>query len=177
MIANQQARIAGAFYVITILGSLAGFVDKSIAEPGLVVAGLSYIGVTVLFYFLFRPINNTLSAVAAAASAAGILAGPVTQALSIPHDFAIAMIFFGVYCILIGTLVRHTRFLPQWLGMALAIGGTLYILNSLLVFVAPEVAHYMSFYLLIPGFLAETTLCLWLLIAGTRRLRLDPVAT
>lgn len=175
MTTNLQARLAGAFYVVTILGSLAGFADKSLAAAGMTAAGIAYIGVTVLFFFLFRPVNVTLSAVAAAMSVAGILAGPVTDAASIPHGFAIAMVFFGVYCIIIGTLVTRTAFLPHWLGVALAVGGCLYIINSLLIFIAPDVAHRTSFYPLIPGFLAETTLCLWLLIAGDHYSRAEPI--
>lgn len=177
MTANVQARLAGAFYVITILGSLAGFVHKSLAATGMAVAGIAYIGVTVLFFFLFRPSGAALSGVAAATSVAGILAGPVTQKLSIPHDFAISMVFFGVYCILIGALVTRTRFLPRWLGIALGAGGILYIINSALAFITPDLAHRLSFYPLIPGFLTETTLCLWLLIAGTNYQKEHPIAT
>lgn len=171
-----QARLAGAFYVITILGSLAGFADKSLAAAGMTAAGIAYIAVTVLFFFLFRPVNVAISASAAATSFAGILAGPITEAASAPQGFAISMVFFGVYCILIGTLVTRTPFLPRWLGITLAVGGFLYIVNSSLIFVARDFAHKTSFYLLIPGFLAETTLCLWLLIAGNHYARTDPIA-
>jgi hypothetical protein len=177
MTTNRQARIAGAFYVITILGSLVGLVDKSLSAAGLTIAGIAYIAVTILFYFLFRPADSLLSGVAAATSGAGILAGPVAQALSIPNDFAISMVFFGVYCILIGILVRRTVFLPRLLGTALAVGGVVYIMNSLTIFIAPDIAHRLSFYPILPGFLAETTLCIWLLIYGTGYRRAEPIAT
>ena len=78
--------------------------------------------------------------------------------------FNIALIFFGLHCLLIGILIARSRFLPFILGILLALAGACYILNSLIDLLAP--GHDLSTYLLLPGFIAEASLTLWLLAVG-----------
>lgn len=163
---NLRARMAGAFYVITIAASMVDFMSKSSTSLYMNIAGVAYIGVTVLFYYVFKPVNRNASLLAALLSLTGIAIGPIADALSIPHGFSIAMIFFGFYCLLIGYLIFKSTYLPRLLGVLLAIGGVGYLINSTLNFLAPAFAHHLFPYLLLPGFIAETVLCLWLLVVG-----------
>lgn len=162
---NLRARMAGAFYVITIVASLFGFVPTMTAVA-MNIAGAAYIGVTILFYYVFRPVNRGLSLFAMTLSLAGIAIGPIADYLSVPHGFSIAMIFFGCYCLLIGHLTFKSTYLPRLLGVMLAIGGLGYLINSFSVLLALDFAPRLFPGILLPGFVAETLLCLWLLVKG-----------
>lgn len=163
---NLRARIAGAFYVITIVASVFSFLVPSAASIALNIGGAAYIGVTVLFYFIFKPVNKSASLLAAALSFMGLAIGPIAGYLSIPHGFSITMTFFGFYCLLIGRLTYRSTYLPRILGVLLAIGGVGYLINSLANFLSLGIAPHLFPYILLPGFIAETLLCLWLLVKG-----------
>ncbi len=60
------ARIAGGFYLLTFLtGGLALFDRGSLGVAAGLIAGACYIAVTLLFYFIFKPVNRRLSLLAA----------------------------------------------------------------------------------------------------------------
>ena len=73
----------------------------------------------------------------------------------------ICVVFFGVYCLLIGYLIFRSAFLPRILGVLMALAGL-----GWLTFLSPPFANHLSPYNLILGFLAELSLCLWLLVMG-----------
>src|SRR5215813_7911846 len=94
---NVKARIAGLFYLLTIVtGSLALAV---VSARSLVVSlsTLCYVAVTLIFYDLFKPVNQRVSLFAAGFSLAGcalgilgafnVIAGPINLG------------FFGLYCV------------------------------------------------------------------------------
>ena len=63
---RTQARIAGVFYLLTIVtGASALLVTGWLRSAMLVGSTLCYIAVTVLFYKLFRAVNRNVSALAA----------------------------------------------------------------------------------------------------------------
>ena len=137
---NLRARIAGAFYVITIAASMVDFMSKSSTSVYMNIAGVAYIGVTILFYYVFKPVNKSAALLAALLSLTGIAIGPIADAMSVPHGFSIAMIFFGLYCLLIGYLTFKSTYLPRTLGVLLAIGGLGYLINSSVNLLAPAFA-------------------------------------
>ena len=73
----------------------------------------------------------------------------------------ICVIFFGVYCLLIGYLIFRSAFLPRILGALMVFAGL-----GWLTFLSPPLANYLSPYNLVLGFFAELALCLWLLVMG-----------
>lgn len=79
--------------------------------------------------------------------------------------FAIALTFFGCYCLVIGYLVFRSTFLPRIIGVLLTIEGLCYLANSFADFLAPAVAGRVFGFLLVSG-VAEVVLCLWLLARG-----------
>ena len=166
-----KARIAGAFYVITIVASVFSFLVPSTADVALNIAGAAYVGVTILFYYLFKAVNKGASLIAALLSFAGLAIGPVADYLSIPHGFSITMVFFGLYCLLIGYLTYRSTYLPRILGVLLAVGGVGYLINSFANILSLEFAPHLFPYILLPGFIAETLLCLWLLVIGVNAQR------
>jgi hypothetical protein len=76
---------------------------------------------------------------------------------------ALGLVFFGFTLLAEGYLIRHSGYLPRILGLLVQIAGVSYIVNSLLLLVATDLAN-IAF--LIPSFVAELSLALWLLIKG-----------
>ena len=76
---------------------------------------------------------------------------------------ALGLVFFGFTLLGVGYLIRHSGYLPWLLGLLVQIAGVCYVVNSFMVVVAPELA---SIVFLIPAFVAELSLALWLLVRG-----------
>jgi len=74
---------------------------------------------------------------------------------------SIALIFFGLFQILIGFLIFRSTFLPRVLGVLMALAGL-----GWLIFLAPPLAALLLTYLEVLGILAEVLLMLWLLVMG-----------
>jgi hypothetical protein len=76
---------------------------------------------------------------------------------------ALGLVFFGFTLLGVGYLIRHSGYLPWLIGFLLQVAGASYVLNSFLLLLLPDLA---SIVLLIPAFVAELSLALWLLIKG-----------
>jgi hypothetical protein len=156
-----KVRLAGGLYLLNIVtGASALFARGSAATATLLISTACYVGVTVLFYGLFSPVDRKLSALAAFMS----LVGCTTSALSTLGLAAASLnplVFFGVYCLLIGYLISRSTFLPRFLGVLMALGGL-----GWLTFASASLSGQLSPYNLAPGILGETVLTLWLLLAG-----------
>ena len=164
------ARLAGAFYLVTVLASIAGIVISLMAgttyNPAFVLAGIAYVGVTVLLYLLFKPVQPNISLLAGLVGLAGIAGGPVLNAMAAPHAFSINMAIFGTYLILLWYLIDASAYIPRILGIFLAVGGAGYLVNFLAAFLLPVLAERLYPWILFPGFMAETLFCLWILVKG-----------
>src|ERR1700737_4603720 len=71
----------------------------------------------------------------------------------------VAIVFFGVFQILIGYLIFRSTFLPRILGALMAVAGL-----GWLTFLSPLLAHYVSPYNLALGLLGQESVMLWLLV-------------
>src|SRR5579871_1254187 len=166
-----KARIAGALYLINIVTSLVAFSGKGghslVAISGLT-ATASYVAVTVLLFYIFRPVNARLSFLAACFSLAGCLVG-VLRPLVPLHIHS--LVFFGFYCLLIGVLIFRSTFLPKVLGGLMVIAGV-----GWLSFVSRELAASLSPYHYIAGGVGEGLLTVWLLVMGVDAARWDKQA-
>jgi hypothetical protein len=150
----NNARLAGVFYVLVfVTGITALLVRGRVGSAAGLIAGVLYIAVTLLFYGLFKPVNQRLSLIAAAVSLLGIAVGPVLNVNPLP--------LFGVYCLLIGYLIVRSTYVPRFLGVLMAFGGL-----GWLTFLSPSLANQLSPYNFAPGIIGEGSLTLWLLIAG-----------
>lgn len=153
------ARAAGLFYLGTFLTGFLAFGAGASATAANFLATVCYVGVTVLFYRLFTPVNAPVSLVAAVFSAIGCVLGFLAPFhITIPIG---GLPFFGVYCILIGYLIVESTFMPSWLGVALMIGG-----SSWLTFASHALMIRLRPYNFAPGILAEAALTVWLLAKG-----------
>jgi hypothetical protein len=125
------------------------------------VAYALYVAVTLLFYFLFKPVNRSLSLLAALFSLAGC-ANDVLGLFSLAPYKISSLVFFGPYCLLIGYLIFRSTFLPRILGVLMAFAGL-----GWLLFLTP-LANHLSTYLKVLGFVAEASLMLWLIVKGVQ---------
>ena len=82
------------------------------------------------------------------------------------HGFGIGLVFFGFTCLVLGYLIYHSRYLPRALGVLMSIAGVCYLINSGALLVAPKLANALFPAILLPAFIAELSLCLWLLFKG-----------
>lgn len=79
---------------------------------------------------------------------------------------SVSLVFFGVYCLLVGALVAGSRFLPRLIGLLMMLAGIAHLANSLATFLFPSIASNLSPYILAPVLLGEGSLCLWLVLFG-----------
>jgi hypothetical protein len=166
-----KARIAGGLYVFSVLTALSfelvlggrlGYAANFIQMAGMV-------AVTLLFYDIFKPVNRGISLLAASFNLVGI----AFEALRFnPPGANLAMVFHGVYCLLIGRLMFGSTFLPRILGALMAFGGL-----GWLTYVSLPLANYLSPYNLACGLLGEASVFLSLLFMGVNVQRWQEQAT
>lgn len=77
--------------------------------------------------------------------------------------YAVSIVFFAIYCSLLGFLIFRSGYLPKALGVLLAIGSLGYLINAFAHFLAPR---FDATLFLAPGGVAELSLTLWLIVKG-----------
>ena len=82
------------------------------------------------------------------------------------YGFGIGLIFFGFECLVEGYLIFKSGFLPKFLGVLIVIAGLCYLLNSFALLLSPALADALFPAVLLPPFIGELSMCLWLLIKG-----------
>jgi hypothetical protein len=159
-----KARAVGVVYLLYFLTAvsdevLVGRGRLHVFDAVQLIADAFYIAVTLLFYYLFRPVNRTLSLLAAIFSLVGC-ANDVLGLFNLAPYKISSLVFFGPYCLLLGYLIFRSTFLPRILGVLMAFAGL-----GWLIFLSP-LANHLSTFLKVLGFLAEMSLMLWLLVKG-----------
>lgn len=152
-----------------------------------------YIAVTALLYGLFHNGGRLLSLAAAGFSLTGIAvlacagifhmaplwlmnsngadrAALIPLSLSLHGQiYAISLVFFGLYCVLIGLLAIRSRQVPVLIGTLMMVGGLAHLLLRVTAMLSPELRA------LIPGpvgllpLIGEAALAGWLILFGVRR--------
>ena len=218
---QQMARLTGLIYLVTIVAGIfgAGFVQgrlvveanaeatatnilahESLFRLGfasVLVGTACYVAVTALLYVLLKPVNRSLSLMAAFFSLTGcaiwglgcvfdvgifvVLRSEQYLAVFKPEQlqaialiflklngeaFGIGMVFFGVYCLLIGYLILKSHFLPRILGLLVVCAGLGHLVSMFATFLAPVATAFMFPYIMLPGLVGELSLALWLLVFG-----------
>jgi Domain of unknown function (DUF4386) len=170
-----KARIAGFLYLLIFVAAPSG---AATATPLKMIITLTCdTGVALLFYDLFKPVSRSLSLIAALFRL--MLVAVLTAAslsyfgVAVPFEnvhssaafntgYGIALVPFGLHCLVTGYLIFKSGFLPRILGVLLAMAGTGY-----LTFLWPRLGDHLFFpYIVIPGVVGEGSLTLWLLIKG-----------
>jgi hypothetical protein len=76
---------------------------------------------------------------------------------------ALGLVFFGFTLLGEGYLIRHSGYMPWILGLLVQVAGVCYVINSFLLLLAPALANFM---ILVPAFVGELALALYLLLKG-----------
>ena len=82
--------------------------------------------------------------------------------------FGIALIFFGVECVVLGYLIFRSGYMPRSIGVLMQVAGVCYVINSFALLLSPALSSRLFPAILIPSLIAELSLALWLLLKGVR---------
>lgn len=82
------------------------------------------------------------------------------------QGYAIGLVFFGFYCLIVGYVIYKSGLVPKVLGILYSFAGLCYVINSFMMFLSKGFENPLFVYLAIPIFIGELSLCLWLLIKG-----------
>jgi hypothetical protein len=82
------------------------------------------------------------------------------------NAFGIALIFFGVQCVLVGMMIRQSGLLPRWVGSMMQVVGICYLINSFTRVMFPSFAGLLFPWILLPCLIGEVCMSLSLLIKG-----------
>ena len=84
------------------------------------------------------------------------------------QGYAIGLVFFGFYCLLVGYVIFKSQMVPKFLGILYIISGLGYLINSFTMFLSKGFSNPVFTYVAIPIFIGELSFCLWLLIKGVK---------
>lgn len=154
---------------------------------------LADLGVAVLLYAMFKPVNPVLSMAAMCARLGTVFIHAVAIFISIvvlllvgeteylPREQQNSLLllfinlrqssglvwgmFFGVHCLLIGILTYKSGFLPKVIGLLMLAPGIGYLLNSFGTILAPDFSFIFAI-LVGVGTIGELAFAFWLLIKG-----------
>ena len=87
------------------------------------------------------------------------------------YGFGIGLIFFGFVCLVNGYLIFKSGFFTKVIGVLMQIAGLSYLINSFELILAPSLDNPIFPAILIPPFIGELSLCLWLIIKGVNSTR------
>ena len=79
------------------------------------------------------------------------------------YGFGVGLIFFGFVCLIEGYLLFKSGYFPKLFGVLMTIAGLCYLINSFVLLLAPKLSNII---LLVPCFIAELSLSLWLIFKG-----------
>lgn len=79
-----------------------------------------------------------------------------------------SLLLFSGFCILIGLLILRSSLVPRIIGVLMITAGASYFVNSLTAIVAPSLNAALLPGILLPAFIGELSLALWLTIKGIK---------
>ncbi|HET7151259.1 MAG TPA: DUF4386 domain-containing protein [Candidatus Acidoferrum sp.] len=82
------------------------------------------------------------------------------------YGFGVSLLFFGCFCVVIGRVIFRSGFLPKAIGVLMQIAGLCYLTDSFALVLSPAFANRLFPAILVPSFVGEASLCLWLLVKG-----------
>ena len=84
------------------------------------------------------------------------------------YGFGIALIFFGVECIILGHLIARSGYMPRVIGRLMQVAGVCYLINSFALLLSPALSNVLFPAILLPALVGELSFALWLVIKGVR---------
>jgi hypothetical protein len=154
------ARVAGVLYFAALLTAASGeiFLRGELNVAAGLIAVVLMATVTLLFYAVFKSVSRRLSLFAVFCS----LVGLTFEALRLnPRGIDVALVFHGFYCLGIGYLIFHSRFLPRFSAVLMAIAGCAW-----LTFLLSGLSNALSPYNQAAGVIGEAVAMLWFMVKG-----------
>lgn len=150
-----------------LLYDLFGFIHRRVAILMLFFSfvGTAIEGVSLLAHYAPLAILGKASYLAAYTPAQRQAAAYLSLRL-FESGFAIALAFFGFFCIALGSLIARSTFFPRVIGWTLALQGTLYLVNSFAGFISPAAGARVFPLLAASSLGGEIAFALWLLLVG-----------
>lgn len=172
---GPRARMTGVVYLLYFVTAISAeaFIGHSriVAYDAVnIISHAFYVSVTLLFYYMFKPVSGPLSLLAALFSLAGCANDILGLFNRSPYKIN-SLVFFAPYCLLIGYLILKSTFLPRFLGVLMVSAGL-----GWLIFMSPR-AERLSTYIEILGIAAEGSLMLWLVVKGVNLQRWNDQAS
>jgi len=170
-----RARTAGVLYMVIFIAAPSGAVDATLTK--MIITLACDTGVALLFYDLLKPVSKNLSLLAAVFRLVFVAVMAVNSlnyfglldlfkgaysSTAFNTGYDIALVPFGVHCLVTGHLIFQSKFLPRVIGMLVALAGLGY-----LTFLWPPLGRHLFFpYILVPVLVGEGSLTLWLIFIG-----------
>jgi hypothetical protein len=82
------------------------------------------------------------------------------------YGYSLALLLIGCTFLIHGYLIFKSGYLPRVLGILIQVAGLGYLTNGFVLILYPMVANQVFLAIIIPVFVGETSLSLWLLIKG-----------
>lgn len=84
------------------------------------------------------------------------------------NGWSFALLLFSGFCALLGLLIVWSRFVPRVIGVLMIAAGAGYFVNSLAGLLQPELSNALIPWILLPSFVGELSLGLWLTAKGIK---------
>jgi len=165
-----KARVAGGLYLLAVFSAVfaEAFLHGRLLRAVGLIPIVSFTIVTLLLYQLLKPANRSVAGLAAFFN----LVSLTLEAFEFHLQGAnIALIFHGLYCLLIGFLAFRSDFVPQIFAVLMAIGGLAWLTD-----LSIPLTNHLAPYNVIVGFTGEGMFMLWLLVIGPKGQRWDVLA-
>jgi hypothetical protein len=169
------ARIAGLLYLVIFIAAPSVAENATLTKMTITLACDT--GVALLFYNLLKPVSQKFSLIAAVFRLIFVAVMTVNSlnyfgvmdvfksahsSTAFNTGYGIALVPFGIHCLVTGHLIFQSKFLPRIIGILIALAGLGY-----LTFLWPPLADRLFFpYILVPGLVGEGSLTLWLIFVG-----------
>jgi hypothetical protein len=163
------ARIAGVLYLIIFIAAPSGAENATLLKITITLACDT--GVALLFYSLLKPVSKSISLLAAVFRLIFVAIMSVNSlnyfglldlfkgahsAAAFNTGYDIALVPFGIHCLVTGYLIFQSNFIPKAIGILLALAGLGY-----LTFLWPSLGDRLFVpYILVPGLIGEGLLTL-----------------
>ena len=161
------ARMGGFCWLMTaVTGTAALLAGGRVGIAANAAASAFYVGATLFVYALLKPVDRSLSRIAASASLLGCAAGAASGLLGLPAAANIATLCFGVHCLLVGCLILRSTFMPSFVGALMVMAGLGWLTQAGARFLSPPLGRSLGPSLMAAGIFGELTLTAWLLVKG-----------
>lgn len=94
--------------------------------------------------------------------------------------YTLALVFFGFNLIILGILMYKSGYFPKTLGIMIIFAASAYLLDAFAKILFSDYSSYeevLTIAVLVPAFIGELSLCLWLLFRGVEDDKLKTITT